>query len=91
VTYDELSMEVIDAFKSLWEDGGVRECYRRCDEYGLNNNFPYLFSQVDRIMSDDYKPTETDVIHSYKRHNGVIESVIKIKFRQRNIKLRAQS
>jgi hypothetical protein len=85
VTYDELSMEVIDAFKSLWEDGGVRECYRRCDEYGLNNNFPYLFSQVDRIMSDDYKPTETDVIHSYKRHNGIIETVVK--FQQHTIRL----
>lgn len=36
----KLPPNVIEAFKVLWEDGGVVECYRRSMDYQLNDSAP---------------------------------------------------
>lgn len=35
-----LPPEIVEAFRSLWEDAGVRECFRRAYEYQLNDSAP---------------------------------------------------
>lgn len=42
-TGDKLPPNVVQAFRSLWQDGGVQECYRRALEYKgqqLNDSAP---------------------------------------------------
>lgn len=38
--YSTLPPEVIEAFQSLWQDEGVKECFRRAYEYQLNDSAP---------------------------------------------------
>ena len=38
--YQSLPPEMVDAFRSLWEDAGVRECFKRAYEYQLNDSAP---------------------------------------------------
>ncbi len=39
-TGTKLPPNVVEAFFSLWQDGGVKECYRRAFEYQLNDSAP---------------------------------------------------
>ena len=66
LTYVELSSEssmpsdLAEAIKALWRDSGVQECYRRANEYQLNDSAAYYFDAISRISAPDYLPTQQD-------------------------------
>lgn len=39
-SFQSLPPEMAEAFKSLWSDGGVRECFKRAYEFQLNDSAP---------------------------------------------------
>ncbi|EGD76410.1 guanine nucleotide-binding protein G(o) subunit alpha [Salpingoeca rosetta] len=80
----QLTPELTAALKSLWADSGVQECFRRSNEYQLNDSAEYFFNSIDRISSPSYMPTEQDVLRARVRTTGIIET----KFTHRDLTYR---
>ncbi|ORX81955.1 guanine nucleotide-binding protein subunit alpha [Basidiobolus meristosporus CBS 931.73] len=66
------------AVKSLWQDEGVIECFKRSREFQLNDSAKYYFDAIDRIASSDYIPTDHDVLRSRIKTTGITETVFHI-------------
>ncbi|XP_013782173.1 guanine nucleotide-binding protein G(o) subunit alpha-like [Limulus polyphemus] len=69
---------ISNSLKNLWNDKGVRLAVARGYEYELNDSAIYLFENIDRICSEKYMPTATDVLRARVRTNGIIETHFKI-------------
>lgn len=65
--------------KSLWADSGVQTCFRRSNEYQLNDSAAYYFDAIDRISQPSYVPTQQDVLRSRVRTTGIIETSFRFK------------
>ena len=76
--YSTLPPEVTEAFWSLWQDDGVKECFRRAYEYQLNDSAPYYFENMERILANGYTPDEQDVLRSRVQTTGIIETAFKV-------------
>nr|CAD7588225.1 unnamed protein product [Timema genevievae] len=69
---------VAHALQALWQDRGVRLAVARGYEYELNDSAIYLFENMERIFSEKYIPSPTDVLRARVRTNGIIETHFKI-------------
>lgn len=69
-----LIRRLADAVRALWTDGGVQKCYRRSNEYQLNDSASYYFSDINRIAQDGYLPNEQDILRARVQTTGVIET-----------------
>lgn len=69
-----LTPDLAEAIKALWSDSGVQECFRRSNEYQLNDSASYFFSEIERISMPNYCPTEQDVLRARVRTTGIIET-----------------
>ncbi|KAJ1937718.1 guanine nucleotide-binding protein subunit alpha, partial [Linderina pennispora] len=61
---DVLPSDVAEAVRALWTDGGVQACFRRSNEFQLNDSASYYFDSIHRISQPDYLPTDQDVLRS---------------------------
>ncbi|KAJ2757284.1 guanine nucleotide-binding protein subunit alpha [Coemansia nantahalensis] len=75
---DSLPAEVANAVRALWEDGGVRECFRRSNEFQLNDSASYYFDSIGRICQDGYLPTDQDVLRSRVKTTGINETIFRV-------------
>lgn len=67
-----------NALKGLWRDRGVQLAVSRGYEYELNDSAIYYFENMDRISSEKYFPSSTDVLRARVRTTGIIETCFKI-------------
>ena len=58
-TFDEPYVSYI---KTLWADPSIQEVYDRRREYQLTDSAKYYLSDLERISSPDYLPTEQDIL-----------------------------
>ncbi|XP_032873476.1 guanine nucleotide-binding protein subunit alpha-14 [Amblyraja radiata] len=65
--------EYVEAIKKLWNDPGIQECYDRRREYQLSDSAKYYLSDVDRISSAFYIPTQQDILRVRVPTTGIIE------------------
>jgi len=63
-----------EAIKSFWNDEGVQEAYARRNEFQLNDSCAYYLGDIDRILTEDFVPTEQDVLRSRIQTTGIIET-----------------
>ncbi|XP_059825744.1 guanine nucleotide-binding protein subunit alpha-14 [Hypanus sabinus] len=63
----------VEAIKKLWNDPGIQECYDRRREYQLSDSAKYYLSDVDRISSALYIPTQQDILRVRVPTTGIIE------------------
>ncbi|XP_047387106.1 guanine nucleotide-binding protein subunit alpha-11 [Sciurus carolinensis] len=63
----------VEAIKTLWEDPGIQECYARRREFQLSDSAKYYLSDVDRIATSGYLPTQQDVLRVRVPTTGIIE------------------
>ncbi|CAJ1070149.1 guanine nucleotide-binding protein subunit alpha-14-like [Xyrichtys novacula] len=68
-----------DAIKRVWNDHGVQWCYDRRREFQLADNAKYYLSDLDRIASVSYVPTEQDVLRVRVPTTGIIEYLFPFK------------
>jgi hypothetical protein len=59
--------------KRLWSDPAIQECFKRANEFQLNDSVQYYLDQLDRICAPDYLPTEQDVLRSRVPTTGIVE------------------
>lgn len=74
-----MPVELTAAIANLWADTGVQDCYRRNNEYQLNDSAAYYFDSIDRISQPSYKPTQQDVLRARVRTTGIIETQFRYK------------
>ncbi|VDL94398.1 unnamed protein product [Schistocephalus solidus] len=67
------SPKVSQAIKALWQDEGVLQCWRRSDEYQLNDSAAYFLDAIDRISSPEYQPTLQDIVRTRVKSTGIVE------------------
>ncbi|XP_035207419.1 G protein alpha o subunit-like, partial [Stegodyphus dumicola] len=77
--------QLLTAMKRLWVDRGVLRCYRRSNEYQLNDSAKYFLDELDRLAQIDYLPNEQDVLRTRVKTTGIIE--IHFSFKNLNFKL----
>ncbi|KAJ2617069.1 guanine nucleotide-binding protein subunit alpha [Coemansia sp. RSA 1365] len=75
---DNLPTNVANAVKALWEDGGVRECFGRSNEFQLNDSASYYFDSIGRICQEGYLPTDQDVLRSRVKTTGINETIFRV-------------
>ncbi|XP_045470849.1 guanine nucleotide-binding protein G(q) subunit alpha isoform X1 [Harmonia axyridis] len=63
----------VQAIKDLWADAGIQECYDRRREYQLTDSAKYYLSDLERIESPDYLPTEQDILRARAPTTGILE------------------
>ena len=57
----------------LWNDRGVLECFKRSNEYHLNDSAGYFLDSLERVSIDNYVPTVQDVVRTRARSTGIVE------------------
>ncbi|KAJ7253182.1 hypothetical protein C8J57DRAFT_630408 [Mycena rebaudengoi] len=78
---DILPRDVADAVRGLWRDPGVKEAVCRSREFQLNDSAVYYFSSIERMASNDYLPTDQDILRSRVKTTGITETTFKVRFR----------
>lgn len=68
-----LEPQYADAIKRVWADRGLQECYDRRREYQLSDSAKYFLSDMDRISTFNYLPTEQDILRVRVPTTGIIE------------------
>ena len=77
----DLSGDVGDSLKVLWDDSGIKDCYSRSREYQLNDSAAYYLDALERLCDSSYVPSEQDVLRTRVKTTGIIET----KFEYKNL------
>ncbi|KAJ0170175.1 hypothetical protein K1T71_014103 [Dendrolimus kikuchii] len=75
----EYTEDYIDHVRSLWRDGGVRECFRRSNEYQLIDSAEYFLDRIDLIEKSDYLPSDADILRCRRKTTGIQKIEFKVK------------
>ncbi|KAL9648008.1 hypothetical protein ABK040_012032 [Willaertia magna] len=65
----ELGLDI----KSLWNDPGVKKTFKKRSEFQIEDSAQYYFDNLDRIIAEDYIPTEEDIVRARTKTTGLIE------------------
>ncbi|KAF0301782.1 Guanine nucleotide-binding protein G(q) subunit alpha [Amphibalanus amphitrite] len=63
----------ITCIRELWKDSGIQRCYERRNEYQLTDSTKYYLTDLDRIASKDYLPTQQDILRVRAPTTGIVE------------------
>ncbi|KAI8372756.1 G-alpha protein [Radiomyces spectabilis] len=56
-----MTSDVVAAIEALWQDGAIRACVARANEFQLNDSAQYYFDSISRIGDPNYMPSDQDV------------------------------
>jgi len=68
-----LLSEYINDLKSLWKDPGIQNAFAQSSKFQLIDSTKYCYEHLDRMVSSNYVPTETDILHVRAKTTGIIE------------------
>ncbi|ELP83990.1 guanine nucleotide-binding protein alpha-1 subunit, putative [Entamoeba invadens IP1] len=67
------SPELVGDVEALWADAGIQATFEESSKFQIPDCAKYLFENVKRIATDDYIPTEEDLIHNRTKTTGIHE------------------
>ncbi|XP_037043492.1 guanine nucleotide-binding protein G(f) subunit alpha [Bradysia coprophila] len=76
---DHFVDEYTDNVVTLWNDNGIRECYRRSNEFYLIDSAKYFLDKLELVAHSDYIPTTDDILHSRKMTTGINQISFSVK------------
>lgn len=65
------TQEYFDHVHTLWNDKGVKECYRRSNEFQLIDSAKYFLDRIMEVRNPDYRPSDQDILHCRKKTTGI--------------------
>jgi GTPase SAR1 family protein len=68
VTFDE---ELVEKLKLLWENETIKDAFKHVDETPIPDHMPYFFEKIDELVSEEYIPTNEDVLKARIRTVGI--------------------
>lgn len=74
------TQEYYDHVQTLWNDNGIKECYRRSNEFQLIDSAKYFLDRIKEVRTPDYRPSDQDILHCRKKTTGIhkIEFTMKV-------------
>ena len=72
---ENLPEAVHTAIRVLWSDSGVREAYRRRNEFQLLDSVEYYAGDIGRLAASNYIPSNRDVLMSRITTAGITEHI----------------
>ena len=73
----EISSDLGEKMKLLWQDDGFQECLKHAPDYHLSDSAPYYFQRIEQILNPFYVPNEQDVLRSRVQTTGIVETTFK--------------
>ncbi|XP_047541306.1 guanine nucleotide-binding protein G(f) subunit alpha [Vanessa atalanta] len=75
----EYTEDYFDHVRALWKDAGVRECFKRSNEYQLLDSAEYFLNRIDLIAKTDYLPSDSDILRCRQKTTGIQKIEFKVK------------
>ncbi|XP_026323228.1 guanine nucleotide-binding protein G(f) subunit alpha-like [Hyposmocoma kahamanoa] len=75
----EYNEAYFDHVRNLWRDSGVRECFKRSNEYQLIDSAEYFLDRIDLIEKPDYMPSDADILRCRQKTTGIQKIEFKVK------------
>lgn len=75
-TDGQLTLEAAQKIKNLWKSPQVQEAYSRRAEFWLLDATPFYMSEIDRIVSSDFDPSEDDLLMARVRTAGIVTTQV---------------
>ncbi|KAF2859788.1 guanine nucleotide binding protein, alpha subunit [Piedraia hortae CBS 480.64] len=73
-TQHALDPKLADAVTAVWGDANIPQLMKHENEFYLMDSAPYFFTNVQRLISPDYVPTESDVLRARTKTTGIYET-----------------
>jgi guanine nucleotide-binding protein G(o) subunit alpha len=70
---EQFQPELVLNMKRLWHDPAIQACFKRANEFQLNDSAQYFLDQLDRISALNYLPTEQDILRARLQTTGIVE------------------
>jgi len=71
--------DVVEAVKLLWNrEEAIKNTWERASELQIIESTSYYLNDIDRIVAPDYKPTDSDILHTRIKTTGIIEISFKL-------------
>lgn len=67
----QVTPELGKKIDALWRDEGIQTVFSRRNEYWNMDALPYYMNEALRISSDDFDPTEEDMVMTRVRTTGI--------------------
>ena len=67
------SEHLVEDVENLWNDEGIQATFQEASKFQIPDCAKYLFENVKRIASEDYLPTEEDLVHNRTKTTGIHE------------------
>ena len=64
--------KMIDLIEILWKCEPVQEAYQHRNTFILDDSAGYFLSRARNIMSDEYLPTNEDILHTRVKTFGIV-------------------
>jgi len=63
---------------NLWHDEGIQTTYANRTKFQLTDSAAYFFDKIKEVASDNYLPSQQDVLRSRVRTTGIVENEFEI-------------
>jgi len=63
--------DIAEKLQQLWEDPTIKQAFQHKDETPIPDHIPYFYSKIDQLVSEDYIPTDEDVLRARIRTIGI--------------------
>jgi len=75
---EEIDVSIGNHIANLWKDSGILKTYAMRAKFQLNDSAAYFFDKIKDIASENYLPTQQDVLRSRVRTTGIVENEFEI-------------
>jgi len=69
----DLTKELAADITALWADDGIQQAYAQRSKFQLDDSAKYFIQRAERLASDDYTPSDEDLLHARLRTTSVTE------------------
>ncbi|CAK8673185.1 unnamed protein product [Clavelina lepadiformis] len=69
-----ISPELKECIKRLWNDKGIKDCFKRAREFQLSDSTEYYMKNLDRVAASSYIPVEQDILQITIKTTGIIDT-----------------
>uniref|UniRef100_A0AC35U4A1 Guanine nucleotide-binding protein alpha-7 subunit n=1 Tax=Rhabditophanes sp. KR3021 TaxID=114890 RepID=A0AC35U4A1_9BILA len=76
---EEITEELSSAMQRLWKDEGVQLCYKRSNEYQIDDSARYFMDNLTRLSGPEYVPNEQDLLRTRIKTTGITEVLFELK------------
>ena len=69
--------EILDALKAVWGNEQIQEVFRISNSPQILDNIKYFFDKIDDVFSEDYLPSDEDILKTRNKTIGITRNNMK--------------